>query len=55
MVVYAAANAVGIYVPIIFILFAVFVIVVARSRRGRTPEGRAGQGEAVSAERDVTP
>ncbi len=51
----AAGNAVGLYVPIICILFAVFVILVARSRRGRTAQRTPSSGEAVSAEHDVTP
>ena len=51
----AAVNAVGLYVPIVLILFTVFVLLVARSRRGRAAQGTPSSGEAVSAERDVTP
>ncbi len=51
----AAGTGVGLYVPVILILFIVFVLLVTRSRRGRAAQRTPSSGEAVSTERDVTP
>lgn len=45
-------EGIGIYVPVVLILFIVFVAFVAR--RGRSAKRQAADGEAIRVDRDVT-
>lgn len=45
-------EGVGIYVPVVLILFIVFVVFAVR--RGRGPRRQAADGEAISVEHDPT-